>query len=232
MPDEPFQFGATYRVREDFAAERDSFRAGEELVYWRYGSSTYDGMQGWFFRQPGAPTVRSWDLPLGEDPRPAFMRLFEQLAGPDPLIAAAEPGAPEALEVALSSSAPASRALMVELAIERAVQTGQAAAIFRLLALGLVPGPRCTALLHTAAQAGKAVSVRALLDGGIPANAEDSAGQTALHHAAAAGDVDTVGLLLDRGANPRATTPSGTTPLSLARAWRRSEVVALLEARE
>jgi hypothetical protein len=231
MPDEPFQFGAAYRVREDFTAERDAFRAGEALVYWRYGSSSYDGMQGWFFRQPGTLAVRSWDLPLGEDPRPVFQRLFEQIAGPDPLIAAAESGARDALEAALAPGVPPERALAVELALERAAQAGQPAAIHRLLPLGLLPAPRCTALLHAAAGAGKAETVRAFLDGGVPVDAEDTSGQTALHHAAAAGDVETVRLLLARGATPRAASTGGTTPLSLARAWKRSEVVALLEAR-
>ncbi len=228
MPDHPFQFGATYRVREDFTAERDAFRAGEELVYWRYGSSHHDDMQGWFFRQPGSPHVRSWDLSLGERPEPSFSRLFEQVAPPDPLIAAAAQGSLDTVRASLSPGLTSQRALTVELALERAAAAGHAPVIRQLLALGATDDARKTALMHKAAEAGQAAAVETFLEHGVSVNAEDSAGQTALHHAAAVGAAATVRLLLARGANPHASTRGGSTPLVLARAFRHPAVVALL----
>ena len=64
-PDNPFEYGAVYRTRVDFPAQRDRFALGEVLMYWRFGTSVYDGRQGYFFRQPASERVRSWDVPLG-----------------------------------------------------------------------------------------------------------------------------------------------------------------------
>jgi hypothetical protein len=57
----PFVPGASYRVRKNFAADRDSFVEGEILIYRRSAISRYDAMAGYFF-EDGKGEIRSWDL--------------------------------------------------------------------------------------------------------------------------------------------------------------------------
>jgi len=79
--DIPFVVGARYRVRRDFEAMRDRFKAGEELVYEDCALSIYHGCKGYFFRDQ-AGEVRSWDLYDGEDSKALWPEFFEPVAEP------------------------------------------------------------------------------------------------------------------------------------------------------
>ena len=59
-------------------------------------------------------------------------------------------------------------------------------------------------------------TLSAILEGGCPVNAVDSAGWTALHRAASRGNVDVVEVLVERGASVDAQSSNGCTPLHLA----------------
>jgi ankyrin repeat protein len=84
--------------------------------------------------------------------------------------------------------------------------------------------------LPAAAQAGDAAAVAKLIDLGLPVDAHDAKGASALMRAAGAGNVDIVKLLLERGADIAQSAANGATPLSAAVVARRSSVVdALLE---
>ena len=74
----PFKIGARYRVRRDFKALRDSFKAGEVLTYHSDAWSRYDGIAGYFFQQTGKERLRTWDIDDGEDLE-IWRELFEQL---------------------------------------------------------------------------------------------------------------------------------------------------------
>jgi hypothetical protein len=58
----PFTVGQHYRVRHTFAALRDSFVADEVLLFDSYAWSRYDGITGYFFRQPERESLRVWDI--------------------------------------------------------------------------------------------------------------------------------------------------------------------------
>ena len=74
----PFIKGASYRVRRDFKAFRDEFRAGEVLVFKSEAYSRYDGMTGYFFTAPDSEAYRSWDV-SDEDEVSVWKDLFERL---------------------------------------------------------------------------------------------------------------------------------------------------------
>lgn len=92
-------------------------------------------------------------------------------------------------------------------------------------------GANCTELdmrgfspLHSAARAGSAPAVRALLEGGAKVNhrvgeeSDEFRGATALHIACSTGGAvgaDVISALLQHGANPNAPDPGGSTPLQL-----------------
>lgn len=82
--------------------------------------------------------------------------------------------------------------------------------------------------LPAAAQLGDAVAVVKLIDLGLPVDAHDAKGASALMRAAGAGHVDIVALLLDRGADIAQATASGATPLSAAITTRHQNVVEAL----
>src|SRR5260370_12376164 len=68
--------------------------------------------------------------------------------------------------------------------------------------------------LHNAVRSGDLERVRALLKEGVPANAIDSRGGTALHDAIWAGEKEIVALLVEAGADVNARhTEAGSTPL-------------------
>ncbi len=79
----PFKKGNAYRVRRDFDALRDSFVTGEILVFDSCAWSRYDGMSGFFFRQPGREGIRLWDIADDVDLQ-VWKELFEDL-GAHPL---------------------------------------------------------------------------------------------------------------------------------------------------
>jgi len=76
-----------------------------------------------------------------------------------------------------------------------------------------------------AAIVGDADAVRRLLDLGMPVDATDSQGCTALLRAAGGGHRATVDLLLARGADPGRAANSGATPLSAAVSMRQTDIV-------
>src|SRR5688500_15344453 len=131
------EFGATYRVRRDQAALRDNFRAGELVTYWRHGYSRHDGYHGFFFRQPGTQAVRSWDV---EDVDPvAREALFERVSGPHVLIGAARTGDVAEVAAALPGLRGDEASLVLELAIEAAIDAKQPSTLPSLLGPQLVP---------------------------------------------------------------------------------------------
>ncbi len=82
--------------------------------------------------------------------------------------------------------------------------------------------------LPAAAQLGDAAAVAKLIDLGLPVDAHDAKGASALMRAAGAGHVDIVELLLDRGADLAQATAGGATPLSAAVTARRQNAVEAL----
>lgn len=83
-----------------------------------------------------------------------------------------------------------------------------------------------------AASTGDIEAVGKLLELGLPVDAGDGFGATALMHAAGRGHADTVAMLLDRGANSTHSAKDGSTALSAAVAARQWTVVDLLIERE
>ncbi len=83
--------------------------------------------------------------------------------------------------------------------------------------------------LHAAARAGAIERVRELLDSGVPVNAENEYGTTALFFAADRGHLDLVLLLLERGADPDLSDRFyGATPMVWALTNEHTDVAALL----
>ncbi|MCX6047582.1 MAG: hypothetical protein NT075_20985 [Chloroflexi bacterium] len=76
----PFVVGRQYRVRHDFAALRDSFRAGEILTFHHDAYSRYDNYTGYFFSQPDTQPVRVWDIHDDEN-LDSWQALFEAIEG-------------------------------------------------------------------------------------------------------------------------------------------------------
>lgn len=74
----PLIVGRRYRVRCDFTARRDSFRAGEILTFHSDAYSRYDNYTGCFFSQPDTPQLRAWDIHDDED-LDTWRALFEEL---------------------------------------------------------------------------------------------------------------------------------------------------------
>ena len=74
----PFVVGHRYRVRRGFKALRDSFAAGEEMTFDSDAYSRYDSYTGYFFSQPGAAQLRSWDIHDGDDLE-VWRDLFEEI---------------------------------------------------------------------------------------------------------------------------------------------------------
>lgn len=82
-----------------------------------------------------------------------------------------------------------------------------------------------------AATRGDADAVRRLIDLGLPVDAVDAQGCTALLRAAGSGHAAVVDLCLSRGANAQHAASSGATPLSAAVSMRQTDIViALLDA--
>jgi len=84
--------------------------------------------------------------------------------------------------------------------------------------------------LPSAAIVGEVDAVRRLLDLGLPVDATDTQGCTALLRAAGGGHRAVVDLLLARGADPRVAARSGATPLSAAVSMRQVDIVERLLA--
>jgi ankyrin repeat protein len=84
--------------------------------------------------------------------------------------------------------------------------------------------------LPSAAIVGETDAVRRLLDLGLPIDAVDAQGCSALLRAAGGGHRAVVELLLERGADPRLAARSGATPLSAAVSMRHADIVERLLA--
>ena len=84
--------------------------------------------------------------------------------------------------------------------------------------------------LPSAAIVGEADAVRRLIDLGLPVDAIDAQGCSALLRAAGGGHRPVVELLLARGADPQLASRSGATPLSAAVSMRQGEIVEALLA--
>lgn len=89
----------------------------------------------------------------------------------------------------------------------------------------LPPRPLRAADLPAAAMQGDADAVRRLLDLGLPVDAIDAQGCTALLRAAGGGHLDVVDLLLARRADLTLAAHSGATPLSAAVSMRHLDIV-------
>jgi len=87
----------------------------------------------------------------------------------------------------------------------------------------LLPGD-----LPAAAISGDAEAVVRLLDLGLPVDAVDPQGCTALLRAAGGGHEGIVGYLLERGADPGLSARTGATPLSAAISMRHARIVDVL----
>ena|SRR5580765_331701 len=74
----PFKVGSRYRVLRSFRGLRDSFSAGEVLVYKSQGYSRYDGATGYFFESPNDSTTRAWDVGDEED-LSVWSTIFEEV---------------------------------------------------------------------------------------------------------------------------------------------------------
>ena len=85
--------------------------------------------------------------------------------------------------------------------------------------------------LPAAAQLGDVAAVAKLIDLGLPIDAPDAQGASALIRAAGAGRTDLLSMLLDRGADLHQSTANGATPLSAAICARRANIVEALLAR-
>ena len=75
MGDGPFIVGHRYRVLKSFAALRDHFVEGHELVYERSAWSRYDGITGYFFRNVARGDLQAWDV-YDHEPMPQWTELF------------------------------------------------------------------------------------------------------------------------------------------------------------
>ncbi len=90
------------------------------------------------------------------------------------------------------------------------------------------PGQYGITELMSAALAGDAATVKALLEAGADVNAADDWGDTALIRAAASGHAAVVELLLEAGADPEAPSRSGDTALAIAIKYRAGDVALVL----
>ncbi|MFC0154821.1 ankyrin repeat domain-containing protein [Xanthomonas dyei] len=79
-----------------------------------------------------------------------------------------------------------------------------------------------------AAMTGDTDAVRRLIDLGLPVDAVDAQGCTALLRAAGGGHLGVVAHLLGRGADPQRAANSGATPLSAAVSMRQTDIAAAL----
>ncbi len=83
-------------------------------------------------------------------------------------------------------------------------------------------------VLHRAAQGGDLTALQARLDQGVPADARNADGRTALMDAVKAGHPEVERALLAAGANVNASTPGGRTPLIEAAEYGRMQSAQLL----
>ena len=73
--EDPFQEGSSYRVRKSFGSLRDSFVAGEVLLYCESAYSAYDSQSGFFFADQNGKR-RVWDI-HDDEPLDIWSGFFE-----------------------------------------------------------------------------------------------------------------------------------------------------------
>ncbi len=111
---------------------------------------------------------------------------------------------------------------------------GHLDAVKTLLALGAhvntqSQNPMKLTALHSAAAAGNASILEALLEAGASANARQTGGWTAMHAAAGQGGAEMVRILLHYRADPKAGSDDGTTPADIADQKGHRHVFSLLK---
>lgn len=74
----PFSVGRSYRVRRDFKALRDFFKAGNVLTCESDAYSHYHGFTGYVFCLAGAHQKRVWDI-HDDDDLECWRELFEEV---------------------------------------------------------------------------------------------------------------------------------------------------------
>jgi ankyrin repeat protein len=227
-PESLFKPGATYVVLRDEAALRDNFVKGQRLVYWRHAYSFYDGLHGWFFYDEDQK-VLAWDKPeIDHEARDALFAKVKSTVKPSPqsVFLACKRDDVEGLGAVLTEGVPP--AMVRRQAFEFACHAHSIGCMLLLAGIADLDEEELGGFLHHAATEGFTSGVQALLDMGVPVNATDKYGQTALIHAACGGDIKLVDLLLARGANPSLKMTTGPTALSLATARHHDAVVARL----
>lgn len=86
--------------------------------------------------------------------------------------------------------------------------------------------------IHVAVIVDFAEAIDVLADAGTPVNGRDDLQQTPAHLAANEGQVNILQILERRGANLFVRDNAGHQPIDLARLWRHTNAVAMLQARE
>jgi ankyrin repeat protein len=86
--------------------------------------------------------------------------------------------------------------------------------------------------IHVAVIVDFAEAIDVLADAGTPVNGRDDLQQTPAHLAANEGQVNILQILERRGANLFVRDNAGHQPIDLARQWRHTNAVAMLQARE
>jgi hypothetical protein len=74
----PFTIGRSYRVRRDFQAVRNRFRAGEVLKFEGDAYGAESQTAAYFFSTPDAKPLRAWDVKDSEDLE-KWLEIFEQV---------------------------------------------------------------------------------------------------------------------------------------------------------
>jgi hypothetical protein len=100
----------------------------------------------------------------------------------------------------------------------------------RLFAAELVKSPKAADLYVEAAGEGELGTLKVMLGHGLPIEATDQDGNTALGVAAARGQRTVVDFLVHSGANVNAVNLYGDSPLEIAREARQDDIARLLEA--
>jgi ankyrin repeat protein len=93
----------------------------------------------------------------------------------------------------------------------------------------LASGPHARDFLVYAAATGNLRTVERLLDAGLPINARNEDGSTALYGAAVQGQMPVIRYLVEHGAEPNIKNNFGRTALGAAREMNRTKTIRYLE---
>ena len=209
---EPFEFAATYEVREDFEDWRGTaFVAGERLVFWESRScGPRDPIRDYIFRNEEGSDGRTWNGPDVEALRDAQAH-FVRVSGPHPLCAAAAEGQIEQVREILAKEGASISAQVVFAALTLAVHGDNGPVVSLLRRLNRVDPSDLWTLVYRASEDKLDHALVELFE----SDSEEAA--AALSKAASRGRIDTVRLLLERGVDPDELSPE-----TLARFKKRS----------